>query len=68
MNRWEEEGFAPVRARWLDHAPSRGEQVELVIGKRRSRGLFRDIADDGALVLEGKRSTRAVPLAAMLNG
>lgn len=68
MNRWEEEGFAQVRARWLDHAPSRGERIQLVIGKRRSSGLFRDIADDGALVLEGKRSTRAVPLSAVLNG
>ena len=68
MNRWEEEGFDRVRARWLDHARSRGEKIQLVIGKRRSSGLFRDIADDGAMLLEGKRATRSIPLAAMLNG
>lgn len=68
MNRWEQDGFGPVRAMWLRHAPSHGETVQLLTGKRRSRGTFRDIGDDGAMILEGPRSTRSIPLATMLTG
>lgn len=68
MSRWQEDGFDPVRAMWLRHAPSHGEKIRLAVGKRRSSGLFRDIGDDGAMILEGPRSTRAIPLASMLSG
>ncbi len=68
MSRWEQDGFDPVRAMWLRHAPSHGERIDLIIGKRRSKGLFRDIGDDGALILEGPRATRKIPLGSMLKG
>jgi len=68
MNRWEEDGFAPVRAMWLRHAPSHGQKIQVLVGKRRLTGLFRDIADDGAMILQGPRATRNIPLVSMLNG
>jgi len=66
MSRWQEDGFDPVRAMWLRHAPSHGEKIRLLVGRRASAGVFRGIADDGGMILEGPRAARTVPLSAML--
>lgn len=66
MTRWEEDGFDPVRAMWLRHAPSHGEKIQLAMAGRKSSGLFRDIGDDGAMILQGPRATRTISLASML--
>ncbi len=52
INRWQDDGFDPVRAMWLRHAPSHGEEVEIEIGGATVTGIFRDIADDGAMMIE----------------
>ncbi|MEE8332270.1 MAG: biotin/lipoate--protein ligase family protein [Alphaproteobacteria bacterium] len=67
MSRWEEDGFDPVRAMWLYHAPSHGEKIEIAMAGGLSSGLFRDIGNDGAMILEDAEATRAIPLASMLN-
>jgi len=68
LNRWLGDGFAPIRAMWLRHSAVHGETVRLAVGGRGLRGVFRDIADDGALLLEGPKSTRRVALERVLGG
>ncbi len=60
VNRWEDDGFAPVRSQWLNHVPSRDEHVEIETGGQRISGVFSDIGDDGALVLEAEGKPRTI--------
>jgi len=50
--RWREEGFAPVRAAWLEMASGLGERVRVRLARDTLFGRFRDLDDDGALVLD----------------
>ena len=52
LARLAEEGFAPTRADWLANAAFMGERVELTPSTGRIVGMMRDLAPDGALVLE----------------
>ncbi len=63
VNRWEDDGFAPVRTMWLNHVPSRDEHLEIETGGQRISGVFSDISDDGALVLETEGKPRTIDLA-----
>lgn len=65
VNRWEDDGFAPVRSQWLNHVPSRDEPIEIEVGEsktggERISGVFHDIGDDGALVLEAGGKPRTI--------
>jgi BirA family biotin operon repressor/biotin-[acetyl-CoA-carboxylase] ligase len=50
--RWLSNGFAPVRRAWLARAWRRGETVEVRLERERASGVFADLDDGGALVLE----------------
>jgi BirA family biotin operon repressor/biotin-[acetyl-CoA-carboxylase] ligase len=53
--RWDEflrDGFAPLRQEWLAHARGLGDSVTVDLEGTRLTGVFRDIAEDGALVLD----------------
>ena len=50
--RWQSDGFAPVRERWLALARGLGEAIEVRLDDRAIRGRFADLDDNGALVLE----------------
>ncbi|MEE9194754.1 MAG: biotin/lipoate--protein ligase family protein [Alphaproteobacteria bacterium] len=63
VNRWEDDGFGPVHSQWLNHVPNRGEPLEIEIGGKRITGVFRDISDDGALVMEAEGKLRTIDLA-----
>ncbi len=52
VRRWLDDGFAPVRRRWLSRAVGLGEPVEVRLGGETASGVFRDIDAHGALVLE----------------
>lgn len=52
VNRWLEDGFAPVRQAWLNHAHGLGEEIEVRLPKETLRGLFRDLDESGALILD----------------
>lgn len=60
VNRWLDDGFAPVRKAWLSHATGKDESIEVRLPTQTLRGTFRDIDAAGALVLEepdgGRRS------------
>jgi BirA family transcriptional regulator, biotin operon repressor / biotin---[acetyl-CoA-carboxylase] ligase len=48
LNRWQHDGFDPVRAMWLRHARFLGERIEIPMSAGPVRGLFSGIGDDGA--------------------
>lgn len=45
------EGFAPVRAAWLERAPALGTPLTLRLGKRSLGGSFAGLGHDGSLLL-----------------
>ena len=52
INRWLEDGFAPIRETWMRHAHGLGEPVEVRLSGETLSGRFRDLDDSGALLLE----------------
>jgi biotin-(acetyl-CoA carboxylase) ligase len=62
INRWQDDGFEPVRAMWLCHAPDHGETIEIEVEGKQVSGVFEGIDDDGALVLGQGEATRRVAL------
>jgi len=55
LERWsgllEEEGFAPIRAAWLERAVFRGKLVEVTRHETVTRGIFTDLQTDGTMLL-----------------
>lgn len=49
--RWRAEGFAPLRAAWLDHGHGLGAPVRVRLGERTLSGLFEGLTADGGLKL-----------------
>ncbi len=49
---WRARGFAPVRAAWQKRAWGLGEPVSVNTGGQLLSGIFRELGDDGALMLE----------------
>jgi biotin-(acetyl-CoA carboxylase) ligase len=68
INRWMADGFDPVRAMWLRHAPAHGETLSVTVGGRALRGVFDGIGDDGAMLLRGPKTVRRVALDRALAG
>lgn len=58
-----EEGFAPVRAAWLDHAAGLGQEVHARAGDTVHSGRFAGIHDSGALLLDTGQGRLALPAA-----
>jgi biotin-(acetyl-CoA carboxylase) ligase len=58
INRWQDDGFAPVKAAWLARAEDHEEEIEFSLDGRRHAGRFAGIDDSGDLVLvrAGERS------------
>lgn len=51
-NRWLNDGFGPIRQAWLTHAHKLGEEIEVRLPNETLTGIFRDLDETGALVLE----------------
>ena len=47
-----EEGFAPIREHWLQHAAYLGEEVTILASGKKRKGTMRGISDEGALLME----------------
>ncbi len=66
INRWEDDGFDPLRSMWLRHTPTErkddGLEIAIQIGDAVHVGLFRSIDDDGAMVLSEDNVTRRFEL------
>jgi BirA family biotin operon repressor/biotin-[acetyl-CoA-carboxylase] ligase len=52
VNRWTDEGFAPIRTAWLNRAKGPGETIEVRLPERSITGTFRDLDEAGALLLD----------------
>jgi BirA family biotin operon repressor/biotin-[acetyl-CoA-carboxylase] ligase len=52
VNRWLDEGFAPVRRAWLHHAHGLGEEIEVRLPRETLKGTFKDLDGRGVLRLE----------------
>ncbi len=68
VNRWQDDGFEPVRAMWLRHAPAPGETIDIDVAGEPVAGKFSGIGDDGALVLASDGAVRRVDLCDALFG
>lgn len=51
VNRWLEDGFAPVRKAWCNHAYRLGEEIEVRLPQETLTGVFKELDEDGALIL-----------------
>jgi BirA family biotin operon repressor/biotin-[acetyl-CoA-carboxylase] ligase len=58
--RWQEEGFAPVRAAWLAAASGLGEEIRVRLEHSTLFGRFQGLDDDGALVLDAAEGRRRI--------
>ncbi len=52
VNRWRDDGFAPIRRAWLNHAHALGEEIEVRLPRETLKGTFKDLDESGTLVLE----------------
>lgn len=61
--RFEAEGFAPLRAAWLDRAARLGQEIRVRSGSADRWGIFDGIDADGALILRSADGLHAIPAA-----
>lgn len=52
INRWADEGFAPIRKAWMQRANGIGQPLALQLEAETLKGRFAELDDDGALVME----------------
>ena len=60
LRRWQGEGFAPVRAAWLERAGGLGQNIEAHIGTEVVTGRFSGLDERGALMLDCQDGRRRV--------
>jgi len=60
VQRWREEGFAPIRAAWRARAISVGEAIRVRLEAATLHGRFLDIDQQGALLLENAGELRRI--------
>ena len=58
--RWQTEGFAPVRAAWLEATTFRGEEIRVHLEAATLHGRFLDLDQQGALLLEADGEHRRI--------
>ncbi len=69
LNRWQEDGFAPLRFHWLARGPRPGLLVTASMGGQPAEGRFKDLGSSGELILEcGEREGRLSLAAALAEG
>lgn len=52
VTRWVDDGFAPIRENWLWRAKGLGEPVTVRFENGTMEGIFKDLDEDGALLLD----------------
>ncbi len=66
VNRWQDDGFAPVKAAWLARAAGLGAPIALDLDGRHHAGTFSGLDDAGELVLDESEDRRTIGLAEAL--
>ena len=62
INRWQDDGFAPVREAWLSRGAGLNGEVAVALGDRRIAGRFAGLDERGNLLLTIDRRTQTVAL------
>ena len=62
MDRWEEQGLAPIARHWLHRAMAHGADTVLMVGAELVAGSILDLDDSGGLVLDTAAGRRTLPL------
>lgn len=62
MDRWEEQGLAPIARHWLHRATADGGDTVLMIGEELIAGAILDLDESGGLVLGTAKGRRVLPL------
>lgn len=65
LERWRKEGFAPVRAAWLERAFRLGQTIRVRLADGDAEGVFADLDSQGALVLDCEEGRRLVTAGAI---
>lgn len=61
VSRWVDDGFAPIRENWLWRAKGIGEPIQVRLERETLEGTFKDLDDNGALLLDqGEAGVRTV--------
>ncbi|MFO1080696.1 MAG: biotin--[acetyl-CoA-carboxylase] ligase [Reyranellaceae bacterium] len=60
LRQWRQDGFASVRADWLDRAGPLGVEVDVRLGNELVRGRFAGLDGDGGLLLETAAGSRKI--------
>ena len=59
-NRWRDDGFTPIRTRWLQRARGLDEKISVRLPGETVSGVFAGLDDDGPLLLEGPDGDRRI--------
>lgn len=59
---WRQQGFMPIREKWLSHAKGLREEIVVNLEKRRETGIFEGLSENGALLL--RQRDEIVPILA----
>lgn len=62
---WHKDGFAPLRAAWLERAHGLGSDIRVRYGTVETRGRFVDLDPSGALVLANEHGTHHITAGAV---
>jgi BirA family transcriptional regulator, biotin operon repressor / biotin---[acetyl-CoA-carboxylase] ligase len=71
IDRWQKDGFEPVRTGWTAHARVQDKEIVLQVGGSNVAGRFLGLSDAGDVLLqtaEGKRAVAAVDLIEEVDG
>jgi biotin-(acetyl-CoA carboxylase) ligase len=62
MDRWDEQGLAPIARHWLHRATAHGADTVLMIGAELVAGSILELDESGGLVLDTAAGRRTLPL------
>jgi BirA family biotin operon repressor/biotin-[acetyl-CoA-carboxylase] ligase len=62
INRWQEDGVAPVRQAWLSRASGLSSSIEIASGPHKKQGIFAGLTDTGSIRLMRNGITQTVSL------
>ena len=62
---WRKEGFQPIRSAWLEKAARLGEKIQVRLPSETLEGVFRDLDQSGALILDCEGERRLISAGAV---
>lgn len=64
---WKQDGFEPIREKWLHRAYSLGEDLSIVVGEKKIRGKFIGLDSSGGLLIKGEDNSIQTLLSAEIS-